>query len=268
MSYSSDGSFVPWDPQRPCRSHPCAHCQKPDATKRCTRCGFAHYCSKECQQAHWPAHKALCKAGAAAYLDAIAGQVRKQAALLKRADVAAEVIAELEASLAMARALGDAEGERHLCTTLAYRCTSLAEVGGEGAAERTAQATEYTARAAAITDCIGPQDYKGVAQAAVGGGGMKLPSMPPAPAAAAGSGVGARPGMPPPPGLGDMFGAPTDGDPLGLMSDFGALPMPGGGAVAAPAPAPALAAGAPPPVHPGAEVVLEAPPSPPDDRPA
>lgn len=45
MSYSSDGSFLPWDPQRACRAHPCAQCHKPNATKRCARCGLAHYCS-------------------------------------------------------------------------------------------------------------------------------------------------------------------------------------------------------------------------------
>ena len=34
-------------------------------------------------------------------------------------------------------------------------------------------------------------------------------------------------GMPPAPDLGAMFGAPTDGDPLGLMSDLAALRLPG-----------------------------------------
>ena len=213
---------------------------------------------KECQQAHWAAHKEPCKAGVAAYLDAIAGQVRRQAELLKRADVAEAVIAELERMLEMAQAIGDPEGERHLCSTLAYRFKSLAESGGDRAAEHSARAEQLAARAAAIADCIGPQDYKGFAQAAVGGEGphrSKLPSMQSSVGGAASGTTTSTPN------LGAMFGAPTDGDPLGLLSDFGAMPgrLPAE-SVATPAsrtlmpqtPAPAV----------------ETPPSPPDDRPA
>ena len=29
-------------------------------TQRCSRCRRAAYCSKACQSAHWPAHKASC----------------------------------------------------------------------------------------------------------------------------------------------------------------------------------------------------------------
>lgn len=263
MSYSEGGCFLPWDPQRPCRAHLCAQCQKPNATKRCTRCGLAHYCSKECQQAHWGAHKDPCKAGVAAYLDAIADQVRKQAELLRRADVAEEVIAELEASLAMARAIGDAEGERHLCSTLAYRFNSLAEAGGERATEHAAQSEQLKARAVVIADCIGQQDYKGVAQAAVGGGGARISKLPPVrPSASGGGAAGAAPASAA--DLAAMFGAPTDGDPLGLLSDFGAVPTP--------SPLPAGSGGNLVPPQPATAPValngLEAPPSPPDDRPA
>ena len=213
---------------------------------------------KECQQAHWSAHKEPCKAGITAYLDAVATQVRKQAELLKRADVAEAVIAELVKMLAMARAIGDYEGERHVCSTLAYRFTSLAESGGDRAAERSAQAEQFAARAAAIADCIGPQDYKGVAQAAVGGTGAhgsKLPSIQSSKGGAASGTTTTTPN------LGAMFGAPTDGDPLGLLSDFDAVPgrLPAG-SVATPASSTLMPQAAAP--------VVEAPPSPPDDRPA
>lgn len=52
----------------------CAHCGRSDVDatggdakllaklKRCSRCGFAAYCNAECQRAHWPQHKRMCKA--------------------------------------------------------------------------------------------------------------------------------------------------------------------------------------------------------------
>ncbi|KAI9024675.1 hypothetical protein DFJ74DRAFT_705418 [Hyaloraphidium curvatum] len=44
----------------------CASCGKMSAKeggemKRCSRCRAAHYCSKECQTAHWPQHKTVCR---------------------------------------------------------------------------------------------------------------------------------------------------------------------------------------------------------------
>ena len=46
---------------RPCRSLLCpgAHVDK---VRKCSRCGQASYCSKQCQKAHWPLHKPHCKA--------------------------------------------------------------------------------------------------------------------------------------------------------------------------------------------------------------
>ena len=55
--------------------------------------------------------------------------------------------------------------------------------------ERGAQAEGYAARAEAITEIIGTHSYSGVAGAAAGGGGEKLPAMP-----TAGSGGGAGAG--------------------------------------------------------------------------
>lgn len=45
---------------RPCRSLMCpgAHVDK---IRKCSRCGQASYCSKDCQKQHWPLHKQQCK---------------------------------------------------------------------------------------------------------------------------------------------------------------------------------------------------------------
>lgn len=40
----------------------CANCHKSDKkNKKCSACGFVHYCSKECQKSDWKKHKSLCK---------------------------------------------------------------------------------------------------------------------------------------------------------------------------------------------------------------
>lgn len=45
----------------------CAQCAAPvERLQRCAACMTAAYCSKACQLAHWPAHKAACKAARAA----------------------------------------------------------------------------------------------------------------------------------------------------------------------------------------------------------
>ena len=43
----------------------CAHCAQKIGVKRCARCPSStpvRYCSRECQMAHWPAHKGVCGA--------------------------------------------------------------------------------------------------------------------------------------------------------------------------------------------------------------
>jgi TPR repeat protein len=39
----------------------CAYCGRPDAEAECSSCLSACYCGLECQRAHWPSHKSLCK---------------------------------------------------------------------------------------------------------------------------------------------------------------------------------------------------------------
>ena len=38
----------------------CANCGTP-ASLRCSKCKILTYCGRQCQKAHWPAHKALCR---------------------------------------------------------------------------------------------------------------------------------------------------------------------------------------------------------------
>lgn len=129
----------------------------------------------------------------------------------------------------------------------AHRCNLLAEGGGEGAEEYAAAAARHTERSEAIAAAIGPLNYKDVAKAVGGAGGAAATKLPPMQPPGADAAAGGAPPPPRAPDIGAMFGEPTDGDPLGLMSDAGLLGMP-------PMPAP---------VSP-----LAAPPSPPDDRPA
>ena len=44
---------------------PCDRCSESVSAgdvKRCAKCGIARYCGRSCQVAHWPDHKATCKA--------------------------------------------------------------------------------------------------------------------------------------------------------------------------------------------------------------
>jgi len=54
------------EPLRKAGGTSCAHCHKSDKkNKKCSGCGFVHYCSKECQRSDWKKHKALCKSNSA-----------------------------------------------------------------------------------------------------------------------------------------------------------------------------------------------------------
>jgi MYND finger len=51
----------------------CFHCGKlAPSMAACQRCTYARFCSKACQQAAWPGHKASCKKMAAAWQKPVA----------------------------------------------------------------------------------------------------------------------------------------------------------------------------------------------------
>ncbi|KAF1356215.1 putative MYND domain protein [Delphinella strobiligena] len=41
----------------------CANCTKTENLKECAKCRSEHYCSRDCQKAHWKAHKKVCGRG-------------------------------------------------------------------------------------------------------------------------------------------------------------------------------------------------------------
>eukprot|EP01047_Picozoa_sp_COSAG01_P036253 COSAG01_NODE_2824_length_7006_cov_2.795714_8_plen_323_part_00 len=280
------GTFIGWDPTRPTKGRMCAQCSQTPATKRCSRCGIAHYCARECQQLHWATHRRMCRGGGTEYIATVEERTRRQAELLQRGGIAREVIALLSEMLTEAQAMGDTEGERHLSMTLAFRC----EVAGEAAAAEEAEArntsgtvavsvselqpapeaecavaaasnpvngaaaaveatvagryrvaaAEHRARGQRIERVLGPSPVGKELLSAVNRPGrnsisssISSSSSSSSSTAGLGAGRGLMP-MPRPPASSQqpsnenamMFGAPTAGDPLGLLSSISLPPPP------------------------------------------
>jgi hypothetical protein len=84
--------------ETPCDQPGCAGA----GTHKCSGCGLVYYCSKECQKAHWKAHKSVCKAkrearsgsggggSAAQRIERAAEAVRRRTALVHQDKLLAE----------------------------------------------------------------------------------------------------------------------------------------------------------------------------------
>lgn len=158
------------------------------------------------QQDHWRSHKVPCKSGGVhAYVSRLEVKIQQQAGLIKEAGSAEAVIALLEEMLEQARMMGDAEGERHLNKTLAFRYSVMAQAAdaAESSAAHSNAADMHEQRATEVERIIGALNYKQMVQT-MAKGQMKSDSSP----------------------TSALFGTATVGDPLGLMSD--AMMVPGG----------------------------------------
>jgi hypothetical protein len=59
VTYYPDLTFESYEKSMKVESKLCRLCQK-SGKKRCSGCGWALYCSVECQKSHWKEHKKMC----------------------------------------------------------------------------------------------------------------------------------------------------------------------------------------------------------------
>ena len=125
MSFTSGETFVPFDPLRTLKDNLCMACGRGGAVQCCGGCGFAKFCGAECQKAGWAEHSGACAGGYNGYIKLVEKNAKAVGALLMAGGADSAVIASYEEALAAAKAMGDAEGQRHLQRVLAFRHEAL-----------------------------------------------------------------------------------------------------------------------------------------------
>ena len=145
MAFTSNSTFIPWDPLRAMKSAACAACGSANAKSKCGACQFAKYCGVECQRAHWSDHAPLCKRGYNGYVEQLEKHQKRISPFILASDDEGAIQCYTEA-LAAARAFGDSEGVRHNLHAIAHRCDAKA---------RTAEAAKYKAEADQLEQILG-----------------------------------------------------------------------------------------------------------------
>ena len=112
MALTDSGVFITWDPLRPLKHFVCAACGRHPAAHKCGACGFAAYCSADCQREGWAEHRPMCALGYKGYIKRLEQFTQEVGRLQHEAAGHTQVIACYERALQAARAMGDAEGER------------------------------------------------------------------------------------------------------------------------------------------------------------
>jgi hypothetical protein len=146
MAFTSNNTFIPWDPLRAMKGSACASCGSANAMSKCGACQFAKYCSEQCQRAHWADHAPACKGGYNGYIGQLEAQQKRVSTFVLASDDKGAAKCYTEA-ISAARAFGDAEGVRHNLRALAHRCEAI-----DGRKE---EAAKHNAEAEALELIIG-----------------------------------------------------------------------------------------------------------------
>ena len=147
MAFTSNNTFLPWDPLRAVKETPCAACGKPEVRLfKCGACKFAKYCSEECQRSVWTQHQPVCKSGYTGYIARLEERQQRLGKMFELGGNHDSVMALYDEALGEARAFGDAEGVRHVLRVMAHRCDAIG---------RDQDAARHTAEADKIEQVIG-----------------------------------------------------------------------------------------------------------------